>query len=114
AGVSFEIAGELLHAPDACHCSQCRRHSGHYFVSANVARAALTIHGEENLGWYRSSEKVRRGFCKVCGSREALNKWHNRHDACLRADRGAPTQTDWPSFKAAQQRAARRQASPKR
>ncbi|WP_217647919.1 hypothetical protein, partial [Dokdonella immobilis] len=34
--------------------------------------------------------------------------------ACLRADRGAPTQTDWPSFKAAQQRAARRQASPKR
>ena len=51
---------------------------------------------------------------RLPGSREALNKWHNRHDACLRADRGVPTQTDWPSFKSAQQRAARRQASPKR
>jgi hypothetical protein len=39
-------------------------------------------------------------------------KWRNRHNACLRADRGALTQTDWPSFKSAQQRAARRQALP--
>jgi hypothetical protein len=46
--------------------------------------------------------------------KEPLNKWHNRHDACLRADRGALTKTDWPSFKSAQQRAARRQASPNR
>jgi hypothetical protein len=41
-----------------------------------------------------------------------LIKWRNRHDTCLRADRGALTQMDWTSFKAAQQRAARRQASP--
>ncbi|HET9034037.1 MAG TPA: hypothetical protein VFN25_14180 [Dokdonella sp.] len=41
-----------------------------------------------------------------------LIKWRNRHDTCLRADRGALTQMDWPSFKAAQQRAARRQVSP--
>jgi len=47
-------------------------------------------------------------------SRATLIKWRNRHDTCLRADRGALTQTDWPSFKAAQQRAARRQASPNR
>ena len=39
-------------------------------------------------------------------------KWRNRHDTCLRADRGALTQMDWPSFKAAGQRSARRQASP--
>ncbi|SFN14139.1 hypothetical protein SAMN05216289_105114 [Dokdonella immobilis] len=49
-----------------------------------------------------------------CCSREALNKWRNRHDTCLRADRDAPAQTDWPSLKSAQQRAARKQASPKR
>jgi hypothetical protein len=41
-----------------------------------------------------------------------LIKWRNRHDPCLRADRGALAQMDWPSFKAAQQRAARSQASP--
>ena len=26
-----------------------------------------------------------------------LIKWRNRHDTCLRVDRGALTQTDWPS-----------------
>jgi hypothetical protein len=41
-----------------------------------------------------------------------LFKCRNRHDACLRADRGALMQMDWPSFKAAQQGSARRQVSP--
>lgn len=41
-------------------------------------------------------------------------KWRNRHDACLRADHGALGQIDWPSFEAAQQKDARRQASPNR
>lgn len=65
--VEFEVAGEL-HPPDACHCSMCRKQSGHYWASTDVARAALTIRGEDALTWYRSSEKVRRGFCSVCGS----------------------------------------------
>ena len=65
--VRFEVAGELP-GPDACHCSQCRKQTGHYFASTNVPRGALTIHGEDKIAWYRSSEKVRRGFCSVCGS----------------------------------------------
>jgi hypothetical protein len=65
--VSFEVEGELP-GPDACHCSQCRKHSGHYFASTDVERASLTIGGEKNVAWYRSSEKVRRGFCAICGS----------------------------------------------
>lgn len=65
--VSFEVAGALP-PPDACHCTQCRKHSGHYFASTDVPRAALTIRGEEHLSWFPSSEKVRRGFCSVCGS----------------------------------------------
>lgn len=65
--VTFEVEGDL-HAPDACHCSQCRKHSGHYFASTDVPRSALTIHGEDKVGWFRSSEKARRGFCSVCGS----------------------------------------------
>jgi len=28
----------------------------------------LTIHGADSLTWFRSSEKVRRGFCANCGS----------------------------------------------
>lgn len=65
--VTFEVAGELP-PPDACHCSKCRKHSGHYFASTDVARSAVTIRGEESVRWYRSSEKARRGFCAVCGS----------------------------------------------
>jgi hypothetical protein len=65
--VRFEVACELP-APDACHCTQCRKHSGHYFASTDVPRTALTVHGAEHVTWFRSSEKVRRGFCSTCGS----------------------------------------------
>lgn len=65
--VRFEVEGELA-APSACHCSQCRRQSGHYWAATEVARDALTVIGLEQVTWYRSSEKVRRGFCATCGS----------------------------------------------
>lgn len=65
--VTFEVEGDLP-GPDACHCTNCRKHSGHYFVSTDVPRAAVTIHGAEKVTWFNSSEKARRGFCKVCGS----------------------------------------------
>src|SRR5215831_12200676 len=66
--VRFEIEGTLQHPPDACHCSQCRKQSGHFFASGNVPRKALTVHGADKVTWYRSSEQVQRGFCSVCGS----------------------------------------------
>ena len=65
--VRFEVTG-TLHPPDACHCSQCRKQSGHFWASTDVPRAALTLHGADKLTWFRSSEKVRRGFCSTCGS----------------------------------------------
>ena len=65
--VMFEVEGDLP-GPDACHCRQCRKHSGHYFASTDVPRSAVTIHGEDKITWFRSSEKVRRGFCSICGS----------------------------------------------
>jgi hypothetical protein len=74
--VSFEVSG-ALRPPDACHCRQCRRQSGHFWASTDVPRTALTIRGAEHLTWYKSSEKVRRGFCSTCGSAllwDPLNK----------------------------------------
>lgn len=65
--VRFEVAGELK-GPDACHCTQCRKTSGHYWASTDVPRSSLTIHGADNLTWFQSSERVRRGFCSTCGS----------------------------------------------
>ncbi len=65
--VSFEIKSALP-PPDACHCSKCRKHSGHFFVSTDVPRSAVSIKGSDNITWFKSSEKARRGFCKECGS----------------------------------------------
>lgn len=65
--VRFFVDGALGEV-DACHCSQCRKQSGHYFASANVPRSRLRVEGEERVAWYRSSEKIRRGFCATCGS----------------------------------------------
>ena len=65
--VTFEVEGELR-PPDACHCTHCRKQSGHFFASTDVRRERVAIHGSDKVTWYRSSEKVRRGFCSVCGS----------------------------------------------
>lgn len=65
--VRLEAPGPLKPAT-ACHCSQCRRQSGHYWASTDVAKADLKLEGTENITWFQSSEKVRRGFCAKCGS----------------------------------------------
>ncbi|TPL08463.1 GFA family protein [Mesorhizobium sp. B2-4-14] len=51
-----------------CHCSQCRKQSGHFYAATNVADADIVIEGAENITWYEASDFARRGFCKVCGS----------------------------------------------
>ena len=65
--VRFTVEGDLP-GPDACHCTQCRKTSGHYWASTDVKRSALTVEGEFNVAWFRSSEKVQRGFCSACGA----------------------------------------------
>ena len=65
--VRFEVHGPLR-AMTACHCSQCRRQTGHFFVSSDVARDALSFGTKDGLAWYRASDIAERGFCKVCGS----------------------------------------------
>ena len=65
--IKFQVDSELA-PPNACHCIECRKHSGHYEVSADVPRSSVKISGIENIKWYRSSNKVRRGFCSTCGS----------------------------------------------
>ena len=65
--VKFNVSAKLG-AGEICHCTQCRKWTGHVLASTEVARTALKIHGEEHLKWFSSSEKVRRGFCSNCGS----------------------------------------------
>jgi len=46
----------------------CRKQSGHFGAGVNVRRDALLVGGERHVRWYRSSDKVERGFCSECGS----------------------------------------------
>lgn len=66
-GVRYRVDGPLSDA-GACHCSQCRKTTGHYFVATSCARADLTFEADETLAWYESSPQARRGFCARCGS----------------------------------------------
>ncbi|AXI44924.1 aldehyde-activating protein [Sulfitobacter sp. SK012] len=52
--------------PAACHCSQCRKQSGHHWASVQVMDDTLAIAGAPT--WYASSESAKRGFCPKCGS----------------------------------------------
>jgi hypothetical protein len=65
--VSFTVDAALP-PPDACHCTSCRKSSGHYAVGTDAPRAAVTVRGGDNVTWYQSSPEVRRGFCRTCGS----------------------------------------------
>lgn len=66
-GVTFETAAPLGDVI-ACHCSQCRRWSGHVWAGSFVARAGLRLTSDATLRWFRSSPGVERGFCRACGA----------------------------------------------
>ena len=65
--VTFRVSGSFNQI-EVCHCVQCRKWTGHFFANIEVPRDSLELHGEERIAWYRSSEKVCRGFCATCGS----------------------------------------------
>ena len=90
--VRFEI-DDVLKAPDACHCSQCRKTSGHVWASTDLREADLRLFGAEHVTWFQSSEKVKRGFCATCG---ASLFWKPVHKDTIAVAMGAfdtPTRT---------------------
>ena len=66
--VSVEVTGPIEYQPEACHCGMCRKQTGHILAAVNIRRDALSVRGEQHVRWYRSSDKVERGFCSECGS----------------------------------------------
>ncbi|MCV0398106.1 MAG: GFA family protein [Rhizobiaceae bacterium] len=65
--VTFETTGPLRGVV-YCHCSQCRRQTGHFYAATNVALDRIAISGADELTWYAASDDARRGFCRTCGS----------------------------------------------
>jgi hypothetical protein len=66
-GVRYEVRGPLRDVI-ACHCSQCRRTSGHFVAAAAASTADLCFISDSTLTWYASSASAERGFCSTCGS----------------------------------------------
>jgi len=65
-GVRYEACGKLRDVV-ACHCSQCRRSTGHFVAATQLPAAQLRLTASETLRWYRSSAGAERGFCMRCG-----------------------------------------------
>jgi len=65
--VRYRLTGPLP-GVIACHCSQCRRQSGHYGAYTTVPLDRFQSERDAALTWYRSSDWAQRGFCRVCGS----------------------------------------------
>jgi hypothetical protein len=65
--VSFE-AEPPLRDVFTCHCSQCRKTSGHFWAATSVPHERFRVTKDEGLRWFKSSDIARRGFCSLCGS----------------------------------------------
>ena len=65
-GVRYSVEGALREVT-ACHCSLCRRTSGHFVAATSAPKSALCLLQDDTLRWYRSSPAAERGFCSTCG-----------------------------------------------
>jgi hypothetical protein len=65
--VRYEVRGTLRPVV-MCHCTQCRRTTGHFMAATAARLADFRLLSEGELRWYQSSQQARRGFCARCGS----------------------------------------------
>ncbi len=65
--VRYEVRGALRPVVN-CHCTLCRRTSGHFAAFTAARSEDLVLIESEGLRWYQASARARRGFCEICGS----------------------------------------------
>lgn len=64
--ITYEISGPARDIVN-CHCSRCRRHTGHFMAATQASAEEIEIEGE-TLRWYNPTDEVQYGFCGNCGS----------------------------------------------
>ena len=52
----------------ACHCSQCRKTSGHFWAVTSVPLDRFRLTETMGQRWFQSSAEARRGFRRNCGA----------------------------------------------
>jgi hypothetical protein len=65
--VRYSVAGPLRPVV-LCHCTQCRRSTGHFMAATAARHRDFRLLAAGTLRWYESSAEARRGFCGRCGS----------------------------------------------
>lgn len=63
--VTYQVDGPMRPVV-ACHCTQCRKATGHFVSATSALRDDIQVQGD--VTWFRSSDTARRGFCCTCGS----------------------------------------------
>ena len=76
-------AGGPVRNVTACHCTQCRKQTGHHYATTNIADENLKVTGLQYITWYHASDDAKRGFCRVCGSALFWKRHSDPHTAVL-------------------------------
>ena len=72
----FRVTGPLRPVI-GCHCTQCRKQTGHYLAATAALLKDVNMLEDRGLKWYEASGIAKRGFCGECGS----TLFWKRHDA---------------------------------
>ena len=67
-GAVAYVAESISETASFCHCTQCRRTSGHYWSAVMAPLDQFRLTEDRGLAWYASSGFAKRGFCRECGS----------------------------------------------
>ncbi len=65
--VRYAVRGKLRDVVN-CHCSMCQRLHGAFGAHSKAEKADIDIVEDGGLAWYATSDRARRGFCRICGS----------------------------------------------
>ena len=83
-GVAFTVSGPAGHVT-ACHCTQCRRLSGHHSASFDADGASLTYSARDSLREFATPGGGVRGFCAGCGG----SLWFRAADGSFSVEAGS-------------------------
>lgn len=89
-GVRYTVTGEMREVT-YCHCSQCRKTSGHYVAASSCDIDALQLVSDDTLTWYRASDIAQRGFCNICGGNLFWKPDHDRRISIFAGTIDTPT-----------------------
>lgn len=65
--VRYSVHGPLREVYN-CHCSRCRRITGHFLAATAAHADDVSFVSDATLKWYAPHETVQYGFCAECGS----------------------------------------------